>query len=156
MSAVEHTTFVIERDLPGSPRQAFRFWAEKALKRRWTDCHPEWTVLEDRFDFAPGGEEAVRWRTGEGIEQTFTARYLDIAAGLRIIYAFEMSSAGARVSASLATVEFRPGGAGTRMLYTEQMAFLAGAEAMRMRIAGTGTGFDRLIDAIAAGVSAAH
>jgi uncharacterized protein YndB with AHSA1/START domain len=156
MSAVEHTTFTIERDLPGSPRHAFRFWSEKALKRRWTDCHPDWTVLEDRFDFAPGGEEAVRWRTTEGIEQTFTARYLDIVSGHRIIYAFEMSSAGARVSASLATVEFRPGEIGTKMLYTEQMAFLAGAEAMQMRIAGTGTGFDRLIDAIAMDISGVH
>jgi len=156
MSTVEHTTFVIERDLPAGPRHAFRFWAEKALKRRWTDCHPDWTVLEDRFDFAPGGEEAVRWRTAEGIEQTFTARYLDIVPGQRIIYAFEMSSAGARVSASLATVEFRPGATGTRMLYTEQMAFLAGAEAMRMRIAGTGGGFDRLVDAIAMDGASVH
>ena len=63
MSTVEHTTFTIERDLPGSPRHAFRFWSEKALKRRWTDCHPDWTVLDDRFDFTAGGEEAVRWRT---------------------------------------------------------------------------------------------
>ena len=156
MSTVEHTTFVIERDLPAVPRHAFRFWSEKSLKRRWTDCHPDWTVLEDRFDFAPGGEEAVRWRTGEGIELTFTARYLDIVPGDRIIYAFEMSSAGARVSASLATVEFRPAGAGTRMVYTEQMAFLAGAQAMQMRIAGTGGGFDRLNDAIAMDSAGVH
>mgnify|MGYP000662076495 CR=1 FL=1 len=26
MSAIEHTTFVVECDLPGSPRHAFRFW----------------------------------------------------------------------------------------------------------------------------------
>lgn len=156
MSKVEHTTFVIERDLPARPQHAFRFWAEKALKRRWTDCHPDWTVLEDRFDFTTGGEEAVRWRTAEGVEQTFTARYLDIVPAERIIYAFEMSSAGKRVSASLATVEFRPAGAGTRMLYTEQMAFLAGTEAMQMRIAGTGTGFDRLVDMIAMDVSGVH
>lgn len=156
MSTVEHTTFTIRRDLPASTRHAFRFWAEKALKRRWTDCHPDWTVLEDRFDFAPGGEEAVRWRTAEGIKQAFTARYLDIVAGQRIIYAFEMSSAGERVSASLATVEFHPDGTGTRMLYTEQMAFLAGAEAMKMRIAGTGSGFDRLVDALTMDVSSVH
>lgn len=156
MSTVEHTTFTIERALPARPRHAFRFWAEKALKRRWTDCHPDWTVLEDRFDFTAGGEEAVRWRTAEGVEQTFTARYLDIVPGEHIIYAFEMSSAGKRVSASLATVEFRSGGAGTRMLYTEQMAFLASAEAMQMRIAGTGTGFDRLVDALAMDVSGVH
>lgn len=153
MSGVRHTTFVIGRDLAARPRHAFRFWSEKALKRRWTDCHPDWTVLEDRFDFRCGGEEAVRWRTAEGTEQTFTARYFDIVPARRIIYAFETSVAGERVSASLATVEFRPGGAGTHMAYTEQMAFLAGAGAMRMRMAGTGGGFDRLADAVAADVS---
>lgn len=47
---VDHSTFVVERDLPGSPAYAFRFWAEPELKRRWTDCHPDWAVLEDRFD----------------------------------------------------------------------------------------------------------
>jgi uncharacterized protein YndB with AHSA1/START domain len=156
MSDVVHTTFVIERKLPSGPAHVFLFWSEKVLKRRWTDCHPDWTVLEDRFEFTPGGEETLRWRTGEGFEQSFTARYLDIAPGRRIIYAFEMSSAGSRVSVSLATVEFHPAKGGTRMLYTEQMAFLAGEEAMRMRVAGTGDGFERLADALAADVTGLH
>lgn len=156
MSGIEHTTFVVERDLPARPAHAFRFWAEKALKRRWNDCHPDWTVLEDRLDFRAGGAEAMRWRTVEGVEQTFTALYLDIVAASRIIYAFEMSSAGQRVSASLATVELRAAEAGTRMVYTEQMAFLAGAEAMRQRVAGTGLGFDRLVDALAVDAAGVH
>lgn len=156
MSGIEHTTFVVERDLPARPAHAFRFWAEKALKRRWNDCHPDWTVLEDRLDFRLGGTEAMVWRTGEGVEQTFTALYLDIVAAARIIYAFEMSSAGSRVSASLASIELRAAGAGTRMVYTEQMAFLAGAEAMQQRISGTGSGFDRLMDTLAMDAAGVH
>ena len=46
---------MIKRDLPGSPRHAFRFWSELAMKRKWTSCHPDWAVLEDSFDFRPGG-----------------------------------------------------------------------------------------------------
>jgi uncharacterized protein YndB with AHSA1/START domain len=152
MNTVCHTTFVIERELPASPKHAFRFFSEKALKERWNACHPSWTVLEDRFDFRVGGVEAKRWRTGEGHEQTFLAHYLDIVPPSRIIYAFDMTFRGQRVSASLATIELVPDGMRTTMLFTEQLAFLAGREAMQMRIAGTGTGFDRLVEVVASGL----
>lgn len=52
---VNHRSFVIERLLPGSTRRAFRFWSDFSLKRRWTGCHPDWEVLDDRFDFVVGG-----------------------------------------------------------------------------------------------------
>ena len=73
---IEHTSFVVERELSTSPRHAFRFWSEAELKARWSGCHPDWVVLEDRFDFRAGGMEAKRWRTPDGDEQTFHAHYL--------------------------------------------------------------------------------
>lgn len=147
--SVEHSTFVIERELPARPRHAFRFWSEADLKQRWTSCHPDWTVLEDVFDFRVGGAEVKRWRTAEGHEQTFGARYLDIVPERRIIYAYDMSFKGQRLSASLATVEFFPAGTQTRMKFTEQAAFLGGAGASHERAIGTEIGFDRLIEVIA-------
>jgi uncharacterized protein YndB with AHSA1/START domain len=149
-STVKHSTFVIERDLPGSPKHAFRFWSEPELKETWTRCHPDWIVLEDRFDFRIGGEEAKRWRTSEGEEQAFHARYLDIAPERRIIYAFAMSFKGQNVSASLATVEFVAAEAMTRMVFTEQIAFLGDDEAYRMRVAGTEIGFNKLVEVMRA------
>ncbi|WP_026622345.1 YndB with AHSA1/START domain [Ensifer sp. WSM1721] len=148
-SEIEHTTFVIERELPGSPRHAFRFWAEPKLKERWTGCHPDWTVLDEKFDFRAGGSEAKRWRTSEGNEQTFNAFYLDIAAEQRIIYAYEMSFRGERISVSLVTIELTPSGAQTHMKLTEQAVFLGGGGARQQRVMGTEEGFDRLIRAIA-------
>ncbi|WP_139811930.1 SRPBCC family protein [Ensifer aridi] len=148
-SEIEHTTFVIERELPGSPRHAFRFWAEPKLKERWTGCHPDWTVLHEQFDFRAGGSEAKRWRTSEGDEQTFNAFYLDIAPGQRIIYAYEMSFRGERISASLVTIELTPSGAQTHMKFTEQAVFLGGGGTRQQRVMGTEEGFDRLIRAIA-------
>lgn len=153
---VLHTTFIIARSFGIAPERAFRFWSEPALKARWTECHPSWRVVEDAFDFRVGGREAKRWRTGSGGEQTFTASYLDIAAPHRIIYAFEMSIDGTRVSVSLATVALRPEGGGTAMTYTEQIAFLGAESLLAARIAGTGTGFDRLVSATAAPASASH
>ncbi len=145
-----HSTFTIERQLAATPEKVFRYFADPALKERWNGCHPDWSVLEDRFDFRVGGADVKRWRTPDGTVQTFDARYFDIVDGERIIYAFDMTFAGERVSVSLATVEFEATDAGTRMLYTEQMAFLGDAGARHMRVAGTGTGFDRLVEVLAA------
>ena len=140
---LHHTSFVIERELPGSLRHAWRFWSDHQLKRRWNGCHPDWTVLEDAFDFRIGGAETVRWRAPDGIEQTLAAHYLDLEPSTRIIYAYAMRYAGAPVSSSLVTVEFAPTGAATHMIYTEQAAFRDEATALERR-SGTGGGFDRL------------
>lgn len=155
-SSVEHSTFVIERELPASPRHAFRFWSETDLKKRWNSCHGDWTVLEDIFDFRVGGAEVKRWRTSEGNEQTFCARYLDIVPECRIIYAYDMSFKGQRLSASLATVEFILAGTQTRMKFTEQAAFLGSVDARHERVIGTETGFDRLIEVIAKDIAGVH
>lgn len=153
--AIEHATFVIERELPASPRDAYRFWSEPRLKQRWTRCHPDWTVLEERLDFRADGTESKRWRTPEGAEQTYRAAYLDIVPGERIIYAYEMGMGGQRISASLVTVEFTPVGTGTLMRYTEQAALLDGSGAQGRRI-GTEAGLDRLAEMIVAGMAELH
>lgn len=153
---VEHKTFVVERELAASPKHAFRFFSESALKERWTSCHPDWTVLEEEFDFRVGGVEAKRWRTSEGQEQTFFARYLDIVPARRIIYAFDMGFAGKRLSASLATVELFAVAARTRMVFTEQIAWLGDAGSLQLRVAGTGEGLDVLADTIAMDIAGVH
>lgn len=153
---IEHKTFVVERELAASPKHAFRFFSEPALKERWTSCHPDWTVLEEAFDFRVGGVEAKRWRTDKGDEQTFLARYLDIVPPQRIVYAFDMSFAGERLSASLATVELFAEAARTRMVFTEQIAWLGDASMLPLRIAGTGDGLDLLADIIAMEAAGVH
>lgn len=144
MSTLDHSTFTVERDLPGSPRHAFRFWSDPVLKLRWTDCHPDWTVLEEAFDFRDGGEEVRRWRMADGQELALRARYFDIEPASRIVYAFDMSMGGAKQSVSLATVELIAERAATRMVFTEQLVFFGDSEARRRRVAGTAEGFDRL------------
>lgn len=149
MSLAEHRTLVIERDLAASARHAFRFWSDAALKQRWNACHPDWLVVEDTFDFRVGGVESKIWRIPDGSEQTFRAHYFDIAVDNRIIYGFEMSFQGRRMSVSLATVEFVAGDASTRMKYTEQLSFLGGKDALDQRLSGTQWGLDRLVEVIA-------
>ncbi|WP_269931041.1 SRPBCC family protein [Aminobacter sp. HY435] len=156
MSLAEHRTLVIERQLAASARHAFRFWSDAALKERWNACHPDWRVVEDAFDFRVGGAETKRWLTSDGSEQTFGARYFDIVPDRRIIYGFEMSFGGQRVSVSLATIELISEGATTRMKYTEQLSFLGGSDALSQRLSGTEWGFDRLVEVIAADGAVRH
>lgn len=152
---VTHTDFVIERDLPGSPRHAFRFWSEHERKRQWTNCHPDWIVEEDRFDFRIDGAEILRWRTPDGVVHGFRAQYFDIVPGQRIIYGYAMNAGPRQISASLVTVEFADKDTQTRMTYTEQAAFFDAADA-KIRSSGIGVGFDRLALVIEQSLAISH
>lgn len=149
--SVNHRTFSIERVLPGSPRHAFRFWSEFALKRAWISCHPDWTVLEDRFDFREQGGEHTRWVMPDGTEQALLVQYLEIHPAERIVYAYTMQSSGCPISSSLVTVEFTPRDARTLMTWTEQAMFGSVADG-DIRESGTGIGLDRLVEVMEAAV----
>ncbi|TMG34851.1 MAG: hypothetical protein E6H88_14185 [Chloroflexi bacterium] len=55
----------------------------------------------------------------------------------RIIFAYDMHVDDKRISVSLATVELEPKGAGTRLVFTEQGAFLDGYDDAGSREHGT-------------------
>ena len=150
MAPFTHTTFVIERTLPGTAKHAFRFFSDPDLKRRWTSCHPDWQEIEARWDFRAGGEELNRLKSPDGKVHEFRSRYLDILEAQHIVYAFTMRTDGNLISSSMATIEFKPSTktASTAMLYTEQAAFLGGETEIAARRAGTGHGFDRLVSEV--------
>ncbi|MBS4009353.1 MAG: SRPBCC domain-containing protein [Roseovarius sp.] len=140
----DHRTFVIERDLPGTVAHAFRFWSDHDLKRRWSSCHPDWEVLEDRFDFRNDGDERLIWRRPDGVRQAMVASFLDIRPREHIVYAYAMRTNGVTISSSLVTVEFTAGRSGTtRMTFTEQAVFGDPKDGDE-REHGTGAGFERL------------
>lgn len=145
---VDHRSFVIERELPGSPGHAFRFWSEHELKRRWNACHPDWQVIEDRFDFRVDGHESMIWRMPEGTKQTMLAHFLEVHPRQRIVYAYTMRSNDVPISSSLVTVEFEGRDGKTIMTFTEQAVFANPADG-DMRESGTGIGFSRLQDIMA-------
>ena len=60
-----------------------------------------------------------------------------------------MSFRGDRLSASLVTIDLHADGTGSRMKYTEQTAFIGGADDQHQRVAGTEAGLDRLIEVMA-------
>jgi uncharacterized protein YndB with AHSA1/START domain len=147
---VDHRSFVIERELPGSPAHAFRFWSDHRLKRRWNACHPDWLVIEDRFDFYVDGGENMIWRMPDGTEQSMLAHFLEIHPRERIVYAYTMRRNGDPISSSLVTVEFAGRNGKTIMTFTEQAAFRNPTDG-DVRERGTGDGFSRLQEVMAGG-----
>jgi uncharacterized protein YndB with AHSA1/START domain len=142
--SVEHTSFSLERDFAAAPERVFRAWSDADAKRSWFVCDPDMKVTDYRLDFRPGGRETNQVEAPDGSVHRFQGFYLDIVENERLIYAFDMLLGETRISASLATIEFRPRQGGTRMVYTEQVAFLDGYQDREERIRGTDEGFDNL------------
>jgi uncharacterized protein YndB with AHSA1/START domain len=134
---VEHNTFVIERDYPASPERVFAAFADPAAKVRWFgdpgQANPDHVV-----DFRVGGTESLQGKAPDGGSVfTYDARYQDIVANERIVYSYEMTMDGRRISVSVATVELLAHDDGTRLILTEQGVFLDGLDTNAFREQGT-------------------
>ncbi len=139
--SVEHATFVVERKYEAPPERAFAAWADPEAKARWfVDSE-----VNLELDFRVGGRERHSGTAPDGNAYSYEALYQDIVPGERIVYTYEMHFEKTRISVSLATVEFRPvGHNGTRLVFTEQGAFLDGHEFPARRAEGMGSLLDAL------------
>lgn len=145
---VTHSTYVIERKFAVSPERVFDAFADPAKKRRWFRGKD---AEEFEMDFRPGGRERwmSRFKEGSpfpGATLTNETTYQDIVPNSRIVIAYTMAINDHRMSASLATFEFRPDGAGTELVFTEQAAFFEGSDGPKMRQEG----WSKLLDSLAA------
>ena len=93
--------------------------------------------MRRELDFRVGGREHVHGRFGNGETTAFDATYYDIVPEQRIIYVYDMRHNDVHLSISLATIEFKPEGKGTRLTITEQGAFFDGYDNVVKREAGT-------------------
>mgnify|MGYP003577051473 CR=1 FL=1 len=132
-----HGTFILGRVYDAAPARVFKAWADPAIKARWFVGPSDWQLLERSIDFRIGGKERLSGRKGSGIVSTFDAVYHDIVPEQRLIYCYDMRLDQVHISASLATIVLTPAGAGTRLTFTEQDAFLDGHDTVGPREAGT-------------------
>jgi len=147
--SVKHATFVIERTYDASPARVFAAWATSAAKGMWFVGPDEWQKSSHELDFRVGGRERVSGGPKGGPVHAYDACYQDIVPNERIILAYDMHLDDKRISVSLATIELKPAGAGTRLIYTEQGAFLDGYDDAGSREQGTG----HLLDALGASLN---
>jgi uncharacterized protein YndB with AHSA1/START domain len=142
--SVVHAIFSLERTYDASPATVYRALSDKAAKARWFEGGEGYVILERDMDVRPGGHEHLRGRWASGTVSTFDAVYYDVVPNERLVYAYEMSLDDRKISVSLATIQLTPAGAGTRLMVTEQGAFLDGYDDAGSRERGTGSLLDQL------------
>jgi len=138
-----HSTFVIERTHAASPERVFAAWSDEAAKAQWfgpAEKHAESYSL----DFREGGREHLSVPTPDGAVYSFDAVYADIVPAQRIVHTYDMHRDDARISVSVATIEFEAIGETTRLTLTEQGVYLDGLDAPAEREHGTNAMLDAL------------
>jgi uncharacterized protein YndB with AHSA1/START domain len=129
--SVIHDTFSIERTYPAAPSRVFAAFASAEAKDTWADTGglepAEGEAGIEEFDFRPGGRERFghKW---QGTAYRYAGLYYDIVPDQRIVYSYEMYADGARISVSVATIEFTKSGDGTALTWTEQGTYLDGID----------------------------
>ena len=137
LSTVSHDTFVIERTYDIPIAQVFRAWADPMLKARWFAGSAEALGAGYELDFQVGGREVNRGGPPGGPVYTYESRFHDIVPEQRIVYTYEMYADEARISVSVATIQFHNHEATTRLVLTEQGVFLDGHDTVAQREEGT-------------------
>ena len=145
--SIAHGSFTITRSYPAKPTRVFKAWANPEFKRNWFGA-PKENDPSDIFEFKVGGREYNAGKMGNDV-YTFDVRYQDIIPDQRIIYTYEMTMNGDRISVSLATIEIEPEGEGTKMTEVEHGAFLDGLDTGHQRQEGT----EALMDALGASLA---
>jgi uncharacterized protein YndB with AHSA1/START domain len=138
--SVKHSTFTLERTYSASPAQVFAAWADRDTKAKWFAAHDAAYTL----DFRVGGAEAAHGRTDDGAEIVAESVYRDIRTDERIVYTTLLYGRGMLATVSVTTVEFVPGGTGTRLVLTEQDTLLDDQAQPEWRQQGTGDWLDAL------------
>lgn len=141
--SVTHASFTIERHFKQSPGRVFAAFATEKSKQAWFHGPDEWTDVH-KMDFRVGGQETSVGGPPGGWVSSFRAIYQDIVPDQRIVYSYDMDLDGDRISVSLATIELKPEGDGTHLVFTEQGAYLDGWDKPGDREHGTRELFDQL------------
>jgi uncharacterized protein YndB with AHSA1/START domain len=147
--SVVHSTFIIDRFYPVPPAKVYFALSDPVAKRRWFTDPSNPMPSRHEMDFRVGGKEVNAGGPKDGPVHVYNATYQDIVPDQRIVYSYDMLFGETRISVSLATIELHAEGKGTRLVLTEQGAFLDGHDSSATREHGT----RELLDALGAALS---
>lgn len=153
LSTVAHDTFVIERTYDIPIGQVFRAWADPVLKARWFAGSADALGAGYELDFRVGGLEVNRGGPPGGPVYTYESEFRDIVPEQRIVYTYQMFADEARISVSVATVQFRSQNASTHLVLTEQGVFLDGHDTVAQREEGSRSLLESLAAVLPGGAS---
>ena len=150
--SIKHSSFVIERRFDYDPALVYRAWVDPGAKARWFNGPPDkWLEEVREMDVRVGGRDRLIGKFVDGSESRFEALYFDVVPERRLVYTYDMYWQGKKISVSLASVEFVLAGKGTKLVLTEQHAFLDGHEDGGSRERGTKSLMDNLGVALGGG-----
>ena len=140
--SVSHATFVIERAYKQAPAKVFAAFANAESKAQWFGNAEELARTGEKSnfksDFRVGGKESISATFhGSSVTHYYDATYWDILENQRIVIGYQMHFDERRISVSVGTTELKPDGAGSKLIYTEQGAFLDGYDDAGARERGT-------------------
>jgi uncharacterized protein YndB with AHSA1/START domain len=150
--SVRHAKFTIERIYPAARERVFKAFADPRSKAKWFVGPDDWEKSNHALDFRVGGKETVSGGPPGGQVHYYNSTFQDIVPNERIVTTYEMHLDKTRISVSLATVEFKAAGSSTRLILTEQGAFLDGFDKPELREEGTKGLLDQLGAALGKGI----
>lgn len=144
-SSVVHATTVVEHQFQVAAEKVFNAFADAQARVQWDlPGGDDWELAELEQDFRVGGQEHARFGPKGNTVYWSRGTYLDIVPNVRIISAGTMHEGEKRISTTLCTVELTAQDQGTKLVLTDQSAFLDGAEAPADRKSGWGKIIERL------------
>jgi uncharacterized protein YndB with AHSA1/START domain len=150
--SIKHSSFVIERRFDYDPELVYRAWVNPEAKARWfSGPADKWSEQVREMDVRVGGRDRLIGKFVDGSESRFEALYFDVVPERRIVYTYDMYWQGKKISVSLASIEFLLAGKGTKLVVTEQHAFLDGYEDGGSRERGTRSLLENLAASLAGG-----
>jgi uncharacterized protein YndB with AHSA1/START domain len=141
-----HGTFTVERTYAFDRTTVFGAWATRNAKNEWFGEGDDFLSKTERYelDFRVGGRELLVGLLPSGKHFIYDSIFRDIVDDGRIVAAYDVLIDDRRISVSLMTVEFLDVGGGTKVLLTEQGAFLDGLDTNEDRIEGASDMLDQL------------
>ena len=123
---IRHDSFTLTRTIEGPPSSVFQLFADESRWRRWFRLPGSGATYV--HDFRVGGADhatsELRMPDGRVERVENRATYLAIETDRRVVFAYTAIVDDVPRWSALVTVELSPGGTGTELSWTEQVALL--------------------------------
>lgn len=141
---IQHATIVVERKLSAAPERVFKAFADPQLHRQWHVPGGDWIIADYEHDFRVGGRLFSSFGPPNDPKFWNEGRFLYIEPNTRIVSAGAMHVGTRTTTSTLCTIELFAEDGGTRLVLTDQSAFLAEGETSAGREQGWSQILDRL------------
>ena len=144
--SVAHGSFTVEREYPVPPETVFTAWTSAEAKLGWFAHGDDFIerINEYTLEFRVGGEERLDAQLTSGNRMLLASRYYDIVPNERIVATYDVLINDRRISVSLFSVQFLATDVGTKLVTTEDGAFIDDLDNEQSRRQGVESDLDQL------------